>query len=343
MPEETFHKLLELLRPKLTRQNTNMRESISPEERLIATLRYLATGCTFEDWKFSTRISPQCLGRIIPETCDAIYEILRKDYLKFPRTTDDYLKIAREFETRWNFPNCGGSINEKHVRIKKTANSGSYFYNYKKFFSVVLLAIVNANYEFIYVHTGTNERISDGGVIEKTKFFEKLKKNELNLPTREKNRGHLNYVFIGDEAFALTENVIKPYTAYNLDHDKRIFNYRLSRARRVVENAFGMLGSRFKIFHREINLSLEKLDKVILGCCVLHNFLRRNCGKETYTAVEMIYSEDIQTLSSLENLDCQNKNCTQTETQTAKKVRNEYKEYFNGIGKVPWQEAIISS
>lgn len=54
-----------------------MRESISPEERLIATLRYLATGQSYESLKFSTGIAPQTLGYIIPETCMAICRNLR--------------------------------------------------------------------------------------------------------------------------------------------------------------------------------------------------------------------------------------------------------------------------
>lgn len=50
-----------------------MRQAISAEERLIVTVRYLATGRSLEDLKFSAVISPQALGVIIPETCKAIY------------------------------------------------------------------------------------------------------------------------------------------------------------------------------------------------------------------------------------------------------------------------------
>lgn len=59
-----------------------MRASISPEERLVATLRFLATGRPYEDLKFSTRISAPSLLSIIPETCVAIYEALRTNFMK---------------------------------------------------------------------------------------------------------------------------------------------------------------------------------------------------------------------------------------------------------------------
>lgn len=75
MENHTFYKLLNLVRPYIEKKNTVMLESISAEERLVATLRFLATGRSYEDLKFSCVISAQALGKIIPETCWAIYEV----------------------------------------------------------------------------------------------------------------------------------------------------------------------------------------------------------------------------------------------------------------------------
>ena len=72
MDESTYHDLLKMVTPIIRRQDTNMRQAITPHERLSATLRYLATGCTYEELKFATAISPQALGKIIPDTCRAI-------------------------------------------------------------------------------------------------------------------------------------------------------------------------------------------------------------------------------------------------------------------------------
>jgi len=82
MENHLFHQLLNLVRPHIEKQNTVMRESISAEERLVATLRFLATGRSYEDLKFSSAISAQALGKIIPETCWAIYKVLRNKYLQ---------------------------------------------------------------------------------------------------------------------------------------------------------------------------------------------------------------------------------------------------------------------
>lgn len=82
MTEVEFNYLLEILTPRISKQDTHMRKSISAEHRLIATLRYLATGRKMEDLKFSCAISPQALGKIIPETCRAIYSSIKDDFIK---------------------------------------------------------------------------------------------------------------------------------------------------------------------------------------------------------------------------------------------------------------------
>lgn len=81
MDSETYMELLNLTAPLIEKQDTCMRPAITPNERLSATLRYLSSGQSFEDLKFLTTISPQSLGLIVIETCEAIISVLRK-YIK---------------------------------------------------------------------------------------------------------------------------------------------------------------------------------------------------------------------------------------------------------------------
>ncbi|XP_041422068.1 protein ANTAGONIST OF LIKE HETEROCHROMATIN PROTEIN 1-like [Xenopus laevis] len=348
MSDSNFEHLFEAIRPAITKQNTCMRQAISPEQRLIATLRYLATGRTLEDLKFSTGISAQSLGRIIPETCNAIIEAMKAEYLKFPESAEEWKAIAKQFEDYWNFPNCGGAIDGKHVRIQPPANSGSYYYNYKGYFSIVLMAIVNAKYEFIMVDVGKNGRVSDGGAIEQTVFYQKLKNKEVQLPTNNETTEGLNFVFVADEAFALQEHILKPFPVKTLTKQRRIFNYRLSRARRVVENAFGILANRFRVFHTAITLSPAKVDLVVLTCCVLHNFLRRTNGN-VYMPNNMVDREDIEYCSLVYGDWRSDPNAmlqlqaggTRNANVDAKTNRENYVDYFNGQGAVDWQDAMI--
>ncbi|CAH2015323.1 unnamed protein product [Acanthoscelides obtectus] len=196
-------------------------------------------------------------------------------FLQFPKTTEEWKKIALDFQERWDFPHCLGAMDGKYVQITAPVGSGSYYFNYKKTFSIVLMGIENANYEFIYCDVGTNGRVSDGGVIENTKFMKYLAANKLNLPPPETvvpGEPTLNYVFVGDEAFAIRHDFLKPYNQRELDYPKKVFNYRLSRARRVVENTFGILANRFRASELEETTwvppsmkLLENVSKVFRG------------------------------------------------------------------------------
>lgn len=86
----------------------------------------------------------------------------------------------------------------------------------------------------------------------------------------------MNFVFAAYDAFVLSEHIMKPFPMRNLTRHQRIFNYKLSQARRVVENAFGILANLFRIFLTTINLALYKIDSLVLCCYVLHNYLWRN-------------------------------------------------------------------
>lgn len=200
--------------------------------------------------------------------------------------------MSKDFQDRWQFVNCGGSMDGKHIRIIPPAKTGSTYYNYKHFHSFVLMALVNSNYEFIYVDVGKNGRHSDAGDLEYIEFNRKLIAKQLNLPDNNGNINNLNYVFIGDEAFSLDDHLLKPYAQRKFNFEKRMLNHRLSRARNVVENTFGIITSRFRILHTPINMQPKNTSYVTLAICVLHNFLRR-CN--AYISPTTVDREDTDT------------------------------------------------
>lgn len=214
------------------------------------------------------------------------------------------------------------------------------------------MAIVNANYEFIMVDVGTNGRVSDGGVIQNTKFYKKLIANELSLPgnsplPNSNNDTPIPRVFVADDAFGLSRNIMKPFSKKNLSQDEIIFNYRLSRARRVVENAFGILCSRFRIFLTTINLKPKTVEYIVLASCVLHNFLRQEI-RQSYTPSRSLDFENIEngTIEEGEWRQDMNLSSLQTSqnrhpTDDAKQIREHFKNYFNNEGIVHWQNRMI--
>lgn len=91
--------------------------------------------------------------KLIPEVCQAIYDALNARYLSFPQR-DNWLTIADGFLNKYSFPNCLGCVDGKHFRIKAPANSGSWFFNYKKFNSIVLMAACDAYRRFTWINIG---------------------------------------------------------------------------------------------------------------------------------------------------------------------------------------------
>lgn len=169
--------------------------------------------------------------------------------MKTPQTPSEWKSVADNFEKKWNFPNCCGSLDGKHIAFRARAVDGSFYYNYKGFNSIVLLALVDADYNFLYVDAGCNGRVSDGGVYANSSLMEAVDKNLLNLPepiNLPNTQIKVPYIFVADDAFRLTTRFMKPF-GQRKDLVQKIFNYRLSRARRVVENAFGILANRFQV------------------------------------------------------------------------------------------------
>ena len=87
------------------------------------------------------------------------------------------------------------------------------------------------------------------------------------------NIGSLPYCFVADEAFPLLTNLMRPFPGRNSNQAQEAYNYRLSRARRVVENAFGILANRWRVFHTKIGTSPGIAIKIVKACCVIHNMI----------------------------------------------------------------------
>lgn len=268
--------------------------------------------------------------------------------MQFPTCTDDWLRIAEAFNNKWNFPHCLGAIDGKHVVMQAPCNSGSMYYNYKGTHSIVLLAVVDAHYKFIYVDVGCNGRISDGGVFRNCSLYQKLEERslylpeEVPLPNREMK---VPYCFVADDAFAMKPYILKPYPHRDQPAPNRIFNYRISRARRMVENAFGIVANKFRVLRKPFHLQPNVVTDVVLAICALHNFLisedhyLNRClvdlENENHDVIPGHWREELMPQNTLHNLERGKQN---NYSLLQKQVRDEFKEYFMTTnGEISWQ------
>lgn len=200
-----------------------------------------------------------------------------------PATAEQWL-----VKNNFSFPHCLGAMDGKHIVMQSPANSGSQYFNYKKTFSVVLLALVDSNYCFMYADVGCQGRISDGGVYRQSTLWQKMCLNTLNFPTPDPLPGgniEMPYVFVADGAFPLSTHVMKPFPGnHEFGTPQRIFNEELSRARVKVENVFGIMSAVFRVFRKPIALDVEKTSLITMTCVRLHNFLRNSTtSRHSYT------------------------------------------------------------
>jgi hypothetical protein len=262
-----------------------------------------------------------------------------------PKEEAKWKEIAVGFNTRWNFPSCAGAMDGKHISIKCPSPSGSQFYNYKGNFSTILLAIVDSNYCFIHTDVGNYSRASDGGGFAKSAFKSAYERRVLNVPEQK--------LFVVDGAFPLQTYILKPYSHHrNLSFKEKIFNCRPSRARRIVENAFGILASRFRVFERPLSVKLETVDSTVRAITEIHNWLRKTFGS-TYVARGITDMEDHEngtvipgnwrevTTNGLGLMDITGGIGSNNYSKAAEEVGAQYAEYFVGDAAVSWQEAMI--
>ncbi len=151
---DMFQEILEKVGHRLHHVGTNYRPSLTAGHRLAIGLRFLATGDSFRSLSFLFQVAHNTISTIVDEVCNAIIEEYQDEVMPSDLSVDDWRHIANMFEKRWNFPHCVGAVDGKHVAITKPRRSGSLFYNYKKFFSIILMAVVDADYKFIYIDVG---------------------------------------------------------------------------------------------------------------------------------------------------------------------------------------------
>ncbi|KAL7731492.1 hypothetical protein ACLKA6_012391 [Drosophila palustris] len=322
MTTANFNHLFSLVEPFLI-PNRNLRPDAIPLKAKLATvIEMLASGLFQQDVAASYGISKQHMGKTVDLVCDAICSALSG---VFPRwTKQNMLKWAEEFETQCDLPNCIGAIDGKHVPIKDPPNSDNAFYNYKEFHSIVLLAVCDASYRFTYIDVGAYGSDGDINAFCNTKLGEAILSERLEFPeNRLLNDVPTPYFMAGSEAFPLYTRLMTPYGAETpLTTTERIFNHRLSRARRCTEYTFGILCARWMAVQRTVLWNPDRAQKIVSACCSLHNFMMQSSSADLY------FPQEVETDTTLEDL-LPYSNPNEEEEEEPKCIRNNLLEYVN--------------
>ena len=185
--------------------------------------------------------------------------------------------------------------------------------------------VADANCRFLAVDVGARGKQSDGGVLSESAFYQCLQNDQFSLPVSQKlpnSEKVLPLVILGDEAYPLQTNIMRPFPRANLTEEKTVFNYRLSRA---VECAFGIMSGKFRILGKAIETKIDTVDIIVKAVCVLHNMILDKEG-----APDDLPVNDI-TVAATTDMN------QRTYTRYAGQVRDSFMDYFCNEGAIPWQ------
>ena len=218
-------------------------------------------------------------------------------------------------------PHTIGCIDREHVRIECPKLSRTLYYNYKGFYSLVLMAVCDANYCFSLIDIGQYGSNNDSGVLAASKMGQLFEDNEMNLLSSSKisesDDFDFTYFLLGDEIFLL----------------------RHSRARGCIENAFRILSARWRIFQKKIRATVKHFESYTLACLALRNYLcqTKNAGYSPSGFADSPF--EWQSLNNRNNaFEDLSRTYGSRVAREALEIRSELKCYMNSQeGSLPWQ------
>ncbi|RCN32423.1 transposase, IS4 family [Ancylostoma caninum] len=267
-----FEGLYRRIAHKLEHRRTHV-SPITGRQRLAILCRFLGHGSSFSYMALELSAGTSTVMETVYEVCKAIID--EYFYETFPLPTGStWAQSAREFQALWGYPRAVAALDGKHFECFRPRKSGSSFYNYKGYYSVVLLALCDAQYRILMFDLGKS---SDAGIYMQSPMRSFIEDHLSDFPPAASldGFGAVSYHILVDQGFAQAVHMQRPFNRLQAESDSGVahFNKCFSRARRVVENLFGILVSRFRLFLHPIHATQKHVKMLILTAMILHNIL----------------------------------------------------------------------
>ena len=324
LSKATFGYLCQKLRPIIERKDTQLRRAIGVELRVAVTLWCLATSTDYRTLGHLFGISV-CL--IVQEVCRAIVNSLTKDYIKLPNGNELRAMITH-FKENFGFPCCGGALDGSHIPIAAPVEHHTDYYNRKGWYSIVLQGLVDHRYCFTDVYTGWPGSVHDARVFSQSSLYRKGTSGTLYPNWTVSIAGEdIPIVILGD---SLLNWLMKPFPHKGaLSQGQKKYNYHLSTARVVSENAFGRLKGRWRCLLKRIDMAPEHVPVLIIACCTLHNICELH-GDEFNS--DWLSDDHVTNTSTSDDDEDSGARCTsRNTTPSATNIRNALVQYFDQL------------
>lgn len=272
----------------MRRRDTNMRQAIPLDKRVAIGLYRLASSAEERTVAHLFGVSRPSVNLIFREFCRVVVQRLEHLYIRFPQPCE-LAEHLRQFEAVLGFPQGVGALDGCHLEVCPPKDNASDYYNYKGWYSIILLAVADHNYKFLSTSVGSPGKNHDANVFRRSKLPRNLASPLFSMEAKTVEGVHVCPLLLGDQAFPLQTHLMKPFPRPGpAGTPSQIFNYRLSSARRVIENAFGRLKARFRMMHKGLECDIHNVNSVVRAACVLHNIcehLRDQCDTSWVDAV----------------------------------------------------------
>ena len=251
-------------------------EPLSPELRLAICLYRLGRGDYLYTIAEMAGLGVSTVCNIVQEVCQVLVDHLWSESVScfMPKTREEFKKKMLDMEEFWQFPCCWAAIDGCHIPMKCPAGGQEAckeYHNFKNFYLIVLMSIVDSHYRFIWGSCGFPGNSHDAVIFQSTDLWNSIQ--EGLIPSIGKSVGGIDVppLIVGDSAFPLRTWLMKSFTNAVLSPKQRYYNYRLSRARMVSEGAYGQLKGIWRVLLCKSKSNRDQVRITTLACMVLHN------------------------------------------------------------------------
>lgn len=291
MTRGTFRYILNVCE-SMRRLDTNMRKAIPLHKRVAIAIYRLATSAEERTVANVFGVSRSSVNLIVKEFCEVVVRLLEPRYVRMPKA-HELAEHLRQFEAVAGFPQVVGALDGCHIEVCPPSEHAVDYHNYKGWYSTILLAVADHRYRFLYTNTGSPGRNHDAGVFEESRLSKILGSELFEREAKTIEGVLVGPLLLADQAFPLQKNLMKPYPHFGVaGSDAQAFNFHLSSARRVVENAFGRLKARFRILLKGLECNIVNVKKVIRCCCILHNICEELNDRCDTNWLDALHAED---------------------------------------------------